>query len=413
MRKKKKQDTLFDNPEEEQKEETSKSVFSVGEFLDYINEIFKREEYTVLGEISELNSHPTGVYVTLKDKEGEGILNCYINPFIYRTAGISLEVGLLVKVHGSPGIHKPKGKFSFVVREFELFGEGSLRRAYELLKKKLEDEGLFRRKRPLPECIREVGIITSKTGAVIDDFRKNLKPLGMRLHLFDVRVEGSTAPRNIMKGIKWFNAKMPECDVIVLIRGGGSLEDLQPFNNELVAREIFASSIPVIAGIGHDRDVPIASLVADVMTSTPSFAAMTVNGSWDKLVLGLPDLERELFGLFEEVIDRSKSRVILSTDRLLERISRLIVRYKAVADAIVNAFSLRIQKVNEFLKHAGHYLAAVDPERNLRLGYSIIFSEKGNVIKDVADTGEGRSIAVRLHKGSLKARVEHIERDTQ
>ncbi len=411
MPKRKKQHTLFDNPEEEREEKTSKPVFSVGEFLDYVNEIFKREEYTVLGEISEFNSHPTGVYVTLKDKEGEGVLNCYINPFVYRTAGISLEAGLLVKVHGYPSIHKPKGKFSFVVKEFELFGEGSLRRAYELLKKKLEEEGLFRRKRELPECIQEVGIITSKTGAVIDDFRKNLKPLGMKLHLFDVRVEGSSAPRNIIKGIRWFNTRMPECDVIVLIRGGGSLEDLQPFNNELVAREIFASSIPVIAGIGHDRDVPIASLVADVMTSTPSFAAMAVNASWDKLMLGLPNLERELFDSFERALDESRSRVVAHTDRLLEKISRLITRYKIIEDVIVNAFSLRVQEVNEFLKRTAQYLTAVDPERNLRLGYSIIFNEKGNVVRDTADTGEGRPIAVRLHKGSLKARVEQIEQN--
>lgn len=410
MRKKKKQNTLFDNPEEERKEETSKSVFSVGEFLDYINEIFKREEYAVLGEISEFKTHPSGVYFSLQDNENEGILNCYMNPYAYRMLGITLDDGMVIKAIGVPSVYKPKGRLSFVVRTIELQGEGSLKKAYELLKKKLEEEGLFRRKRPIPECIREIGIITSKTGAVIDDFRKNMKPLGMRLHLFDVRVEGSSAPRNIMKGIKWFNTKMPGCDVIVLIRGGGSLEDLQPFNNELVAREIFASSIPVIAGIGHDRDVPIASLASDVMTSTPSFAAMTVNGSWDGLVLGLPNLERQLVDFFGQTLNESKSRVVGYTDRLLEKIPRLIMRYRVVADRMLNAFSVRVQEMNEFLKHAAQYLAAVDPERNLRLGYSIIFNEKGRVVRDAADTSEGQPITARLHKGSLKARVEKTER---
>ncbi len=412
MPRKKAQNTLFDNPEEERDGKAPKPVFSVGEFLDYINEIFKREEYVVLGEISEFKTHPSGIYFSLKDNEGGGILNCYMNPYAYRMLGIALDDGMMIKAIGTPSVYKPKGRLSFVVRTVELEGEGSLKKAYELLKKKLEEEGLFRRKRPLPECITRIGIITSKTGAVIDDFRKNLKPLGMKLRLFDVRVEGSSAPQNIMKGIRWFNKRLPECDVIVLIRGGGSLEDLQPFNNELVAREIFASSIPVIAGIGHDRDVPIASLVADVMTSTPSFAAMTVNASWDKLILGLPEFERGLLDSFKRALEQSKSRVIAHTSRLLEKTSRLIARYKAIESMIVNAFSSRVQEVNEFLKHASQYLAAVDPERNLRLGYSIIFNEQGNVVRNAADTGEGRSIVVRLHKGSLEARVEKTEQNT-
>lgn len=389
--------------------ETPEPVFSVGEFLDYINEVFKLREYAVEGEITEYNPHPTGLYFTLKDKEGDGVLSCYMNPHAYRQLGVPIEAGMLVKVTGTPNIYKPKGRFSFVAHHIELSGEGTLRKAYELLKKKLGEEGLFARKRPLPEFIRHVGVITSRTGAVIDDFRKNLKPLGLQVYLRDVRVEGASAPDQIIRAIRAYNKHMRDLDVIVLIRGGGSLEDMQPFNNEMVARALFGSNIPVIAGIGHDRDVPIASLVADRMTSTPSFAATIVNESWDRLFKNLPLIENAIMETYGRIIDDAARAVHNASVYLAGVFQAIAGRYERSVADVMRLFQSAIERTEERIRRAVQLLSALNPERNLKLGYSIIFGEGGNVIRSADELEWGSRIRARLAKGSLEAIVEKVE----
>ena len=420
MLRKKTQNTLFDAPHKESEkggppaEEarlTGEKIFRVGEFLDFLNGLWKGNEYVVQGEISEFKSHPSGVYFALKDGEEEGVLYCYMNPYAYRMLGVTLEDGFVVRAYGAPNIYKPKGRMSFVLRTMTLAGEGSLKKAYEALKKKLEEEGLFARKRPIPEFIGRIGVITSKTGAVIDDFRKNLKPLGFHLSLFDTRVEGPSAPANIIRGVKWFNERDPECDVIVLIRGGGSLEDLQPFNNEYVARAVFGSHIPVIAGIGHDRDVPIVSLVADAQTSTPSFAAAMANASWDRVLLGVPRIERELVVAFHGALTGFRFRLSRYGERCMARIARITTRYTTLEVSLLRTFALRLSAIDSFLAHAAHYLSAVDPERNLKLGYGIVFDKYGNVIKNARDVAKGDIIRTRLYQGGLSAEVREVEKD--
>ena len=199
-----------------------RKTWSVGDFIDHLNTLLGEEEAEVTGEVWDLKKHPTGFYFALKDKEGEGLLPCYLNPYRAKLFGFGLEDGLLVKAIGAPSVYKPRGNFSFVVESLELVGEGSLKKAYELLKSKLEKEGLFARKRELPEFISSIGVITSKTGAVIDDFRKNLKKLGFKIYLYDSRVEGTQAVPNIIAGIDYFNGDAADhVDILVVIRGGG------------------------------------------------------------------------------------------------------------------------------------------------------------------------------------------------
>ena len=388
--------------------ERSEPIFSVGEFLDYVNEVFSGRSYTIEGEISEFRPHPTGVYFSLKDKEGDGILNCYMNPYAYRSLGTALEDGMLVKAYGAPRMYKPKGRFSFTTERVELSGEGSLRKAYELLKKKLENEGLFSRKREIPEFIRTVGIITSKTGAVIDDFRKNLKPLGLRLYLYDVRVEGARAHEHIAEAIRRINARIPECDVIVLIRGGGSLEDLQPFNNEIVAREIFGSRIPVIAGIGHDRDVPIASMASDYATSTPSFAAMIVNDSWKRLFDDVLRAKREIRAGSERAMRGVYGTLENAAGKCLAAMHYLRIRSREYSEMIIRTFSEALRRDAAACASAEKIIAAMNPERNLRLGYSIVSDGTGRVIKNVAQVRKGDAVIVKVSDGAFGASVEDV-----
>lgn len=385
-------------------------VFSVGEFLDYVNELFSPRTYVVEGEISEFRPHPTGAYFSLKDKEGEGILNCYMNPFAYRSLGVILEDGMCVKARGAPKIYKPKGRFSFVADSVELSGEGTLRKAYEALKKKLEDEGLFSRKREIPEFISRIGIITSKTGAVIDDFRKNLKQRGLELFLYDVRVEGAQAHTKIAGAIRWFNTHAPECDVLVLIRGGGSLEDLQPFNNELVAREIFSSRIPVIAGIGHDRDVPIASMASDYVTSTPSFAAILVNESWKRIFENVPFAERRILDGCEDIFGMVRGVMTQAAEKFISGIKYIRTRSQGYSHTIVRAFSDSLLKTSIAIANAEKIIGLMDPKRNLRLGYSIIYDNGGRVLKSVKTLQKNDVITASLADGSFEARIEKTKK---
>lgn len=388
--------------------EPVEKTFTVSEFLDFVNEVFKKEEIVITGEITGFQHHPSGAYFSLKDKEDESILNCYMNPYAYRTSGIDLEDGMEVKVGGRPNIYKPKGKFSFVVQTIELVGEGALKKAYEILKKKLEAEGLFDRKRSIPEFVTRVALITSKTGAVIGDFRKNIVPLGLTLSLIDVRVEGMRAAEEIVRAIHTINARADDFDVLVVMRGGGSLEDLQAFNSESVARAIFASKIPTICAIGHDRDVPIASLVGDKAPSTPTAAAVLVNATWDRLRLELPTFERRLIFGFEQMLRAIESTITHSINLLVGKLRELLMSYMNLSRRIFERFSETLRRAVETVTHAEKYLLAVSPERNLKLGYSILTNKNKKVIRRATDLKVGDDIVAQLHEGSVEGKVTRV-----
>ena len=411
-------------------------VFTVSGFLDRVNAVLAEErDIFVQGEISSIQVLPSGSYLTLKDKEDESVLSCYIPPRTYHGLGIELEEGMEVKVGGVANVWKPKGRFSFLVTTLELAGEGSLKKAYELLKKKLAEEGLFARKRPLPEFISRIGIVTSRTGAVIDDFRRNLAPLGLRLYLYDARVEGARAVEDVTRGIRWFNETMPDLDVLVVMRGGGSLEDLQAFDNEKVARAVFASSIPTICSIGHHRDVTIASLTGDVETSTPSFAATVINQSWSRLEGELPIREQglihayegalnalrakaetsaqELVRFFERLFSRAgefEARLAAEFRRIVARNAEVMARGTELARFALQRFERLARESVARLGRLEAHLKSSDPGRNLRLGYSILLSSSGKVVKDPEGISIGERITARIHRGELDAKVEHIRK---
>lgn len=389
-------------------EKEGKKVWKVGEFLDHWNGVFSAQTFTVEGEVSDAHEHPTGLYFTLKDDEGGGVLDCYMNPYLYRRLGLAVEAGMVVQATGVPNIYKQKGRFSFRAETLVLSGEGSLRQAYELLKKKLEAEGLFARKRPLPEFISRIGVITSRTGAVIDDFRKNLKPLGLQLFFKDVRVEGASAPDQIIEALRLLNGGVPNLDAIVLIRGGGSLEDMQPFNNENVARAVFASAVPVIAGIGHDRDVPIVSLVADRETSTPSIAALAVNSSWDRAFSQVPVAERDILGRFEGLLQGISATMDLASEKMIGRLNGLVTRYRDIARTLREGLASALEETANRLASLEKSLALADPARNLRLGYSLVFGPGGRVVRDAALLKKGDILRTRMHHGEVESKVEKV-----
>mgnify|MGYP001618763081 CR=1 FL=1 len=326
-----------------------------------------------------------------------------------------------VKVGGAARVYKPRGSFSFQVETIEPLGEGSLKKAYELLLKKLEAEGLFTRKRVIPNFIQNIGVISSRDGIVIHDLLKNLKLLNYKIDFINARVEGLDAVPQLVNAIKWFNNNLPAgrqdrpaLDAIVIIRGGGSLESLQAFNNELLAREIFASKIPVIVGIGHEVNAPIACMVADYSASTPTAVATFINRSWDPIVMGVPAFESRILRGFENRLAtlRSESRFLM--EKMIVHLKNIFQSFKMLSERItVDALEAIKNSINsklEFIKKTERILTIASPLRNLKLGYSIITGSGGRVIKDTSQLKKGEKIKSKLAKGEVLSIVEGLNK---
>jgi len=241
-------------------------AISVSQFINSINETLRSYSKPIVeGEVSDFDPSRRGKWVgfDLKDEDTEQVLNCFTVRSKFRSWGMEnvLEEGMKVQVRGQVKV-RDRGNFSMFVREMSLAGEGTLKKAYEKLKKKLKEEGLFaeERKRALPEFPQRIGLITSKDARAYSDFLKGLKERmgGLDVFHFDVHVQGKNAVPEIKQAFDYFNRNDLNLDLIVLLRGGGSLEDLQAFNSEVITRAVFSSELPVVCGVGHEEDVTLA-----------------------------------------------------------------------------------------------------------------------------------------------------------
>ncbi len=414
--------------------EKPEQILGVHDYLDYVSHIIQvASNIKVLGEISRITHHQTGVYITLKDKETDSVLSCYVNPYTYRGLGLQLEDGMEIKITGTPSIFKRRSELSLRADNIELAGEGALKKQYELLKLKLQAEGLFDRKRSLPEFVHSVGIITSRSGAVIDDFRNNIGKLGCKLYLRDCRVEGSQAVNHILSAIQYFNQHYPDLDCLVIMRGGGSLEDLQAFNNEQVVRAMFASKITTICAIGHDRDIPLAQLVADSAHSTPTAAAICITQTWSRLQQQLPQLERDIVYGYKNYVINTRRRIESANHRLVGKMEGLMERYNQLRSLVLRGSVLisgRIEQIkldaerfsknfqqsikatitqsNERITNFERMLESNNPERQLKLGYSLVRSGSGKIIRSSKELRVGETLQTTFHEGRATSEITEI-----
>ncbi|PIR44738.1 MAG: exodeoxyribonuclease VII large subunit [Candidatus Vogelbacteria bacterium CG10_big_fil_rev_8_21_14_0_10_51_16] len=408
-------------------------ILSVSQFLDAVNlAIEASRDFEVQGEVTDFKKGKW-ISLTLKDPDDGSLLKCVMGEWTWRRVGIDLEDGMLVKITGNAKLNKKYGSFGMWVETIEPLGEGSLKKAYELLLKKLQEEGLFDRKRAIPEYINRIGVASSRHGVVTQDFMKNLEKRGYSVVFVDTRVEGEGAVQGIVSALRELGREHHGLDLIVVIRGGGSLESMQAFNNEAVARAIFASRVPTIAGIGHDVDVPIACKVADTSASTPTATAHLINQSWSPLTDGLPSCQRRLIYLFEKLAITHRHRFKLATQHLIAGLGRLFSTYHTLSETIksnltlmeqqhyatsilvrrgasniIKSFETASKQVVERVTRAEQYLAAVNPERNLRLGYSIVRNTNGRVIKSVNSVLPGEDMTTRVQDGTISSTVESI-----
>ena len=407
--------------------------YSVGEYLDILNECIA-ENARVVGEVSSIDFKDNYLFFTMKDKQDGSMLKCFMWARDYKMCGVNIEEGLEIIAGGVPEIYKPTGNLTFRARGVELVGEGALKKAYEKLKIKLSREGLFapERKRSIPEFPERIGLITSATGAVIHDFQSNLGHYGYHVEFFNSRVEGQSAARDLLVGITYFQDK--DVDVIVIIRGGGSIESLQAFNNEMVVRAITASTAPVMCGIGHDKDIPLASLAADVAVSTPTAAAVLLGRGWEGALNDLRVFEREMISAFERVLDLHRGRIersaaiikellggiVKTVDRFyydletalanikynLEYIKRSVLENSV---RLVHEWSGMLRRAGDRVTTAEKVISSVDPKRQLKLGYSIVSKKEGGIISSVRDVAVGGNIVIQVVDGTIDSRVEAIK----
>ena len=386
--------------------EQPEMIFSVGEYIEAVNIFLKKFKAKITGEITEVKIYPSGhCYFSIKDKGDNSVLSCIMWKYDYRICGVELVEGLEVILNGEGQVYRATGKFSFVAKTVELKGEGALQKAYEQLKKKLDDEGLFaqERKRLLPEYPQNIGVITSKQGAVIHDLLTNLGKFGFQIKMVDSRVEGQEAVADLLAAIKTFRHK--DIDVLIIMRGGGSLESLQAFNNEALVRSISDFSCPVIAAIGHDKDVPLLALAADYICSTPTAAANTINKSWEMAPLKISQAERIIADWFNDFFNKYKKYESQLNNYFL-RIGQGIASQKKFLDTTwqktASGFAFNLKELTQKLYFAAQNIKAQDPQNNLSLGYCLA-RKNGRLIKTVNDLQAGDDFSLQLSDGIVKA----------
>lgn len=398
---------------------SERQVYTVTEIVEraraLLEDAFPR--VWVEGELSNFKHHTSGhFYFTLKDAQSQ--LRSAMFRGANRLVRFRPEDGLKVLAGGRLSLYPARGDFQLVVEELEPAGLGALQLAFEQLKKKLASEGLFdpRRKKPLPVFPRRIAVVTSPTGAAVRDI---LNVTGRRspladVALYPVRVQGPGAAEEIARALTRLN-ETGGWDVIICGRGGGSLEDLWAFNEEVVARAIAASAIPVVSAVGHEVDYTIADFVADVRAETPTAAA--------EMVL------RDRRELLEQIRSRQRLLAARMQDRLrdgrgrLERVlaSRLLRRPRAVLEPLAQrlddlsgqlrtGLKNRLRLAREQWRGLGAQLEALSPLNVLRRGYSLVYEQAtGRLVRDSRDLAPAASLRIRFHRGEAQVRVEKKE----
>jgi exodeoxyribonuclease VII large subunit len=412
----------------------------------------------VEGEISNLSKPSSGhLYWSLKDAQAQ--IRCAMFRLSARTLTFEPANGRQVQVRGRVSLYEARGEFQLIVDSMEEAGEGVLRRRFEELKRKLAAEGLFdpARKRPVPKLPRRIGVVTSPTGAALRDVLIALRRRfpSTAVLVYPTSVQGAGAADEICRTLKLAD-KRADCDLLILTRGGGSLEDLWSFNEEDVARAIAAVELPIIAGIGHETDFTIADFVADLRAPTPSQAAelavpdqtewlmrfaglerQVVQSGRRRLALEqrhfdalahrlsrchpgvrlreqgqrLDELEARLHHSIERSINKRRTRLARLTTAVAHtnpahRIAQLRARWRAAAGDVRRALLRQLEQTKTRLSLTERSLASLSPLATLQRGYAIVQRRDGTLITDGAAVAPGDGIDVRLARGGLAATVE-------
>jgi len=368
------------------------------------------------GEISNFVSPGSGHwYFSLKDKTAQ--IRCAMFRSHNNALKFQPENGMHVVMRAKVSLYEGRGDFQLIVNHMEEIGFGALQRAFEQLKQKLFKAGLFdkKHKKTLPAFPKTIGVVTSPTGAAIQDILSVLKrrfPYA-NVMIYPALVQGNQAADTIVQAIKIAN-QQKTCDVLLLARGGGSIEDLWPFNEEIVAQAIFDSLIPIVTGIGHEIDFTIADFVADHRAPTPSAAAEFITPDQQELLQQIQNYRLRLQNNIHKRIEQKQLLFDGLTRRLqqchpLHRLLEQTQRLDRLQQALFTAQKRLLEQKQTQLKTIARALNSVSPLATLQRGYSIVTNSMNQIIKDSQSIKIGENITVRLAKGKLQASVNHVE----
>lgn len=394
-----------------------KQVLTVTQVNLYIKEMLSRDDVlshiTIKGEISNFKAHSSGhMYMSLKDETG------VIRAVMFRSAAGRLqfrpENGMKVIASGRVSVYERDGQYQLYIEYMQQDGLGDLHIAFEKLKQKLSAEGLFdpKHKKPLPKYPKRIGVITAPTGAAIRDI---LNILSRRFKyadvvLYPVLVQGENAAMSIAVALKYFNENNA-ADVLIVGRGGGSIEDLWAFNEEIVARAIYDSRIPVISAVGHEVDFTISDFVADLRAPTPSAAAELVVPSQEELKDKFNNVYGRLYSCAGRILEKNRLRLRLLTEKpVLKTPERSLDERRLYIDGLYNRFENAYKNIlkekEQALKLNASKLDGLSPLSALSRGFSVTKDEGGRVVKSVGQVKKGDKISVVVSDGEIKASVE-------
>ncbi|WP_407926911.1 exodeoxyribonuclease VII large subunit [Capillibacterium thermochitinicola] len=398
-------------------------IFSVSQVTQYIKRLLENDvalqQVWVCGEISNFTLHSSGhMYFTLKDDASR------LRAVMFKRENQWLKFrpydGLEVIVCGRIGVYPKSGEYQLYVEMMEAAGMGSLYLAFEQLKERLAQEGLFapERKKPIPRLPRKIGVITSPTGAAVRDIIKILHRRHARVDILVIpaQVQGDTAPASLVAALQTAG-RLTDLDLVIIGRGGGSAEELWAFNDEGVARAIAACPHPVISAVGHETDFTIADLVADLRAPTPSGAAELSVPEVNELRNRIKLCTDNLYALFSRLCARKRAQLErLAFHPVLRHPDRMIVARRQQVDEgkeeLVRRMRVVLEERRKELRRKMEQLEMVSPLAVLNRGYSICFRETdGRLVREAAEVARGEQLRITFRRGQIRTKVEEVEED--
>jgi len=414
-------------------------LLTVTQFHQMLQDALENQigEVQLEAEVSQCSQAASGhIYLVLKDARSQ--ISAVIWRSVAQRLNFSVEAGLMVVCVGEPNVYHASGRLQLILRKIEPAGAGALQKKFLELKQKLDQEGLFEesRKRPLPFLPKGIGLVTSHTGAAVHDMMVRFKERmpQIPIYIFDSRVQGQGAAKEIAKGIETFNKRSDIVDLIIVGRGGGSLEDLWAFNEEIVCRAIFASRLPVISAVGHEVDISLSDLVADKRAPTPTAAAEIAVPMRSELLAMLARAEKSMVKVKDHIatlgqlVDDREQRFIalfktyLANLRARTERAEVVLRQPALKRLIqnkgerLNNHRLRLlsatsRSVNNYRQSLNHFeirLNSVNPSSILNRGYVMVESE-GRILNSFEQVSKSDALVLLTNKSRIKTSVLGIE----
>ncbi|MBS1371824.1 MAG: exodeoxyribonuclease VII large subunit [Lentisphaeria bacterium] len=394
----------------------NQQIWSVTDVNHAVREIVEGAllPFWMAGEVGSLTLHRSGhAYFTMKDAKSQ-IKAVYFNGAA-ACSRLGVANGSMIEAFGNLSVYEVRGEYQFGIRQLRLAGVGDLQKRFEELKRKLAAEGLFdqERKRPIPKLPGRIGVVTSPTGAAIRDFLQiiNRRFPNVNVRVYPCAVQGAGAAEQVARGVEFFN-RTGGADVIVVTRGGGSMEDLWPFNEELLARAVAASRIPVVSAVGHEIDFSICDFAADLRVPTPSAAAELVIGRREEMVRELARSEKDMRHALDSALNQAKARLDRAAGSFVFREPAHLVRMRRQQldeldtrlETAAERFHVQLRTRLERLEST---LVALDPRRQLERGYAILFDPAAEKpVTGIHGIPPGTRLTAQLSDGSLRVVTE-------